>query len=574
MIIPSIVHQLEYHRLALLEDEPAAIYAWAHHFVVAREAGLLDHCRQLLLGIKGAGLTLSPHSQATLLRCRALLAQIQEEHENAIGCFQRSLTLFLQTDDAFNASRVLNDLGTIYQARGEFGLAIDCYRQALARFLPRWAGTPEAAMMHNNLGTALTEVGEQAEGVDELEAAAQLYRQLALPQAEARVLTNLGRQYRRRGEMARALTVYQEALRILQLFNDRRVQVDVLNSLGVVYRYLGQLEEALDYYTHSLDLAQQVNDLDGQAQALNNLGTIYQLQGCYDQAQSAYQAALGLHETLGDVSGQARGWGNLGYLQSLVAGQEQAGLASHQRALALYQQVQDKLGEAGALINLGTVYRHVGRYAEAETLYQQAYAIGVQEQNIRLQDFALGAWGTLRMMQERWAEAETLFQQTLALQKQRGDLHAQVETIYKLGLLAYRRGQYDAVLAIIEPGWELAFAHAYGRWLHNIAWLMGMTFEQQGKIGAFNYYATALVIALQYDLTQRYQACVTELTNGIERLVHEGEHAAALDVCNQLLGQLRQEAWAEWSAPTIEHFENVLQVIIGRRGNNLHGLRQ
>ncbi len=294
MDIPAIAHELEYHRLALQQDEAGAIERWARQFVLAREAGLLVDCRQLLSGIQQSGLSLSAHSLGTVARCRALLAQLLQDYDQAIGEFERARALFLQCSDDFNLSRVLNDLGTIFQARSEFTKAIAYYEQALAHLLPRGEGTPEAAMMHNNLGVALTDIGGSAEGTGHLEKAARLYRQLEMPQGAARVYINLGRQFRRQGEMERALTVYQEALNILRLFHDRRAQVDVLNSIGVVHRYQGKLAEAIDDYLQSLTVAQEVNDLDGQAQALNNLGNIYQLRSQYDPARYYYQEALDL----------------------------------------------------------------------------------------------------------------------------------------------------------------------------------------------------------------------------------------------------------------------------------------
>ena len=557
MNIPSIAHQLEYHRLQIAQEEWEGIRQWAREFVYAREAGLLDHCRQLLIGMKSLNLSLSPHSQAVVWRCRALLAQILQEYSDAQRAFQRALALFLASNDDFEASRVLNDLGTIHQARGEFDKAIDCYQQALARFVPCWAGTPEEAMMRNNLGTALTDAGDENRGIQELELAVALYRTLAMPQGAARVYLNLGRQLRRRGAMERALTVYQEALTLSHRFDDRHIQVDLFNGLGVVYRHLGALDQAMDYYRQSLAIAQQVGDLDGQAQALNNLGTIHQLQGRYPDANYCYQETLRIHEMLGDISGQARIWTNLGHVQRLTGASEETALRSHQRALALYRQAQDKLGEASTLVNVASSYRNLGDFAQAETLYQAALAIGKQEQNILIQDSALAALGTLRTSQQQWAEAETYLQQALALQQQRGDKLAQCETVYKLGLLAYNQGHYEQVLSILEPAWENAFANEFGRWLYNIAWLIGLAFQRQGKIGAYNYFGLAILLTLQYGNQQKYQTYVAELTSGLQQVVNAGGQESALACCEQLLHQLKDEAWCEWSAPAIAHFSQV-----------------
>ncbi len=173
---------------------------------------------------------------------------------------------------------------------------------------------------------------------------------------------------------------------------------------------------------------------------------------------------------------------------------------------------------------------------------------------MRIQDSVLAALGTLRTSQGRWPQAEAYLQQALMLQQQRGDKLAQCETTYKLGLLAYHQGHYEQVLPILEPAWENAFENEFGRWLYNIAWLIGLAFQQQGKLGAFNYFGLAILLTLQDNNQQKYQAFVAEVTADLQQLVNAGEHASALACGQQLLHQLQDEAWREWSAPAIAHF--------------------
>ncbi|MBK9234098.1 MAG: tetratricopeptide repeat protein [Anaerolineae bacterium] len=171
-----------------------------------------------------------------------------EDYDRSQTDFLRNLALFDETGDDFNASRVLNDLGTLYQARGALGEAVFYYWQALVRLLSGWAGSSEEAMMRNNLGLALVSLGDDTPGAAELERARALYDRLSQPQGVARTQINLGQVYRRRGDLARASASYVEALQIFRRFGDQRPVVDVLNSLGLLARQQGRLDQASDYY--------------------------------------------------------------------------------------------------------------------------------------------------------------------------------------------------------------------------------------------------------------------------------------------------------------------------------------
>lgn len=542
---PSIAHQIEYFRLAITQDDHDGVYRWADRFVHAWMDNAIDECRLLLAGVKGSGVRLSPHSQAIALRCQALLELLLEDYERSQTDFLRSLALFDQAGDDFNASRVLNDLGTLHQARGELHQAVERYRQALARLLPAWAGQTEEAMMRNNLGLALVSLGDDRAGAAELEQARALYGQLGQPQGVARTQINLGQVYRRRGDLAQASAAYEQALQILHSFGDLRPVVDVLNSLGLLARQQGQLDQALDYYTQSLATAQQVQDLGGQAQALGNIGAVHQVQGRLEHARPCYQDALALYEMLADQRGQALMLGNLARVEGLEERLDTA-LDMQQRSLDLYRRSGDLVGEARALISLGATLRELDQLEQAETATHDALALGRQQQDLHVQEAALSALGTLRMRQERWAEAEALLRKALAVQRQRQDLLAQVETFYKFAMIAHAQGQSEEQLVeILRPAWALAQEHAYGRWLVNMAWLLGDAAFEEGATSGYNYYATAAVIARQYEDETRYRKSVDTLAQHVTRLIELGEPERASFLAEYVINYWRDNGWAE-----------------------------
>lgn len=539
---PAISHCIEYFRLAIAYDDHDGVHRWANRFVHAWMANDLSECRLLLAGVKGSGIALSAHSQGIVLRCQALLELLLDHLSRAEADFRHSLALFDQAGDDFNASRVLNDLGTLRQRQGNLADAVTCYRQALGRLLPRWAGATEEAMMHNNLGLALYSLGDYMAARSELEAALAAYRRLGEPQGAARVQINLGQLLGRLGDLDAATAAYQEALATLRAFNDEREIAEVLNSLGVLHRQQGRFDQAIAYYIESMALAQQLEDLSGQAQALVNLGAVYHRQGHLAKARACYEEALPLYEMLPDVRGQALTLANLGHLDSLE-GSREAAQASYERTLALYRQSGEAAGAARALINLGNLSRETGATSEAEALYLQALAHGRQAGDMQLQEAALGAMATLRMMAARWDEAEDYLDQALVFQRQRGDLRAQVETAYKFAIIAKERGQYQQVRSILQPAWELAQEHGYGRWLVNMAWLLGDAAFEQREPGAYNYYAVAVGIARQYQDEERYRKGLDILINHIANLASGRQAQTARELCQYLIAYWIEQGW-------------------------------
>ena len=563
---PGSAHQIEFFRLAIAQDEHDGTHRWADRFVHAWMDNAVAECRLLLTGIKVSGVQLSPHSQAIALRCQALLELLVEDYDRSHADFLRSLALFDQTGDDFNASRVLNDLGTLHQARGALGEAVSYYRQALARLLPGWAGSSEEAMMRNNLGLALVSLGDDTPGAAELERARALYDRLSQPQGVARTQINLGQVYRRRGDLARASASYVEALQIFRRFGEQRPVVDVLNSLGLLARQQGRLDQASDYYTQSLGAAQQVQDLGGQAQALGNLGAVYQIQGRLDQARSCYHEALAHYEALGDIRGQALMWGNLGQVDGLEHRLEDA-LAAHQRSLALQQAAGATADIEISQVNLASALRDLDRRSEAESLYLAAVETGRQLGDLRVQDRALGGLAILRSMQGRFDEARALLTEALDLQRRRGDILAQVETLYKFGVVARDEGQGAAQLAeILRPAWDLAQEHDAGRWLVTIAWLLGDAAMDERLLQAYNYYATAAAVARQHGDERRYRMGLDTIGRNVRELIEHGQVEDAAFVCRYVIEFWEQMELAEWVKDGIAEINGLIpQPVAGAR---------
>src|SRR5262249_18250458 len=104
------------------------------------------------------------------------------------------------------------------------------------------------------------------------------------------------------------------------------------------------------------------------------IGIIHSDQGNYAQALEYYQKSLTLSEALDDKVGVARALNNIGRDHKNQGAYAQA-LEYYQKSLALSEALDDKDRIARALNNIGVVHRSQGAYAQALECFQKSLAM-------------------------------------------------------------------------------------------------------------------------------------------------------------------------------------------------------
>lgn len=141
-----------------------------------------------------------------------------------------------------------------------------------------------------------------------------------------------------------------------------------LLGLARVAEQRGDLAQAVEFLTHARNEFEEHGDKLGTAQCLNGLGDIARLRGDYAQAMRFSEAARRLSEELGNQLGVADCLNDIAEWSRLQGDYENA-LRYCEEAVALY----DSLGSEQsnyARINLGLIYLHQRRFAEAYKLLE------------------------------------------------------------------------------------------------------------------------------------------------------------------------------------------------------------
>jgi tetratricopeptide (TPR) repeat protein len=134
----------------------------------------------------------------------------------------------------------------------------------------------------------------------------------------------------------------------------------------------------------------------------------------FDEARRKIQALIQQAQKENDAEKQGNAHLTMSYLFSLRGRHEHA-LGWARNAERLFKQLNDLSLLAGIYITQGEIYRSLGDYPRASTMFQQAYDAAVQADDSANQLFARGNRGHVALAQHRYEEARDLLEDTLRM---------------------------------------------------------------------------------------------------------------------------------------------------------------
>lgn len=380
-------------------------------------------------------------SQRSVDRQFQYAVQLYEQNRlnPAAELFQETLGSFKCLSDRPGEAKCLYRLGMIRYAQGdrrpreEFVKAVDEYEEAITFF-------------------------EKAQGI---------YREIGDRPGEASSAFYLGIVYASRRKYPKATEYYQQALKIYQELGDKEAEATVQNRLNKASWYSkGRTSKAKQnpvgqsYYEPA-----KYQDLPPYPYTYSRSKSSASVNPYFPYSASTSQ-------TSEEILRQA----DFFYRQSLYLierGQFQAALKILTPVLQIYQTLQDRTGEASALVGLGLVFDGLGQTYQADQCYIKADAIfqelGIspRETDVSLKTKTFGfdygqntsanssqrqaadqifQQGLQLYNQGRFQEALDFFQQVLLTYHELGDRQQKANTRYNLGMCHENLKQYrDAI---------------------------------------------------------------------------------------------------------------------------------
>jgi len=169
----------------------------------------------------------------------------------------------------------------------------------------------------------------------------------------------------------------------------------------------------------------------------------------YQGALEKFQAALALYQEIGDRLGEGMALNGMGICYESL-GQYDKALDCCEEALIILREMGNRAGEAMTLNNIGMVYDDLGEYQQALAYYQQALSILREIGDRATEAGTLNNIAIVHRELAQYEEALDYYQQALALALETGDRAREGGTLMNMGVVYYELGQYESALDLLE----------------------------------------------------------------------------------------------------------------------------
>jgi tetratricopeptide (TPR) repeat protein len=254
----------------------------------------------------------------------------------------------------------------------------------------------------------------------------------------------------------------------------------------------------LELYLQLLPLDKWHPERSQEARICNCVGVVYRMLGRMEQAREFLEKALQIYTEEGNYLGEGRVLNDLGRVFADLGNKERA-RGDYEEALRIYQEQEDQLGEGSALKNLGWVCITQGQSKQAQRYYEQALSI------FREIGDRIGEGATLNNLSRVYEDlgqmerAQEYYEQALGIFMEERDRMGEAWSLNNLGKIYRKLGQHEQALQYLEQALNIRKEidrRGEGRTLKNL----GTVHEKLGnKQQALQYYKEALNIAQEVE---------------------------------------------------------------------------
>ncbi|MEZ4730532.1 MAG: tetratricopeptide repeat protein [Caldilineaceae bacterium] len=363
-----------------------------------------------------------------------------------VSADRRPLTAFM--------SRLYTEQANFCNSQARYAEAMTAIQSALA-WLEQRANPEQAAGAYLRWAEALWYQGDITGARPHLAQAWRLLQQASPPltmeqqEIEADLRCTRGGIAVRQGEYTTAAADYEASLALSRQLDDGRRVSRALHSLGTLWRNQAQYAQARGYLEQGLQLARQMGDLHGEGRALNSLGDIALYLGEYEPARRSYQAVLTIARRAGDRRSEGIALTNLGIVAREL-GQFAEAQTLLTAAIAHAQTIHFARGEGWGCCCLSLLHSQQQEYRQSLEVAQRALQIFDQLDDRLGQAFAQANRGRALAGQGQWAAALTAFTEALLLRQELQQAHFIVEVRGGLAQVALAQGHSAAATAHVD----------------------------------------------------------------------------------------------------------------------------
>jgi predicted ATPase/class 3 adenylate cyclase len=234
-----------------------------------------------------------------------------------------------------------------------------------------------------------------------------------------------------------ALGLEHDNLRVaLSYFEASGQATELARMAGALWRFWwirGHLSEGRDWLRRAVAAGEDSIPAALRGRVLDGAGALAEAQGDIESATHFHERAIALWQAANDRLGQARALENLGIIALHDRGEVARARELHERALTFYRAIGDRQGIGSSLKNLGDVALAEEAFANARKLYGQALVISRELSDTRGIAAGLTSLGVLAFLDGESTHAISLYEESLPLWRALDDVPGLALVLGNLG---------------------------------------------------------------------------------------------------------------------------------------------
>ncbi|MCB0839790.1 MAG: tetratricopeptide repeat-containing sensor histidine kinase, partial [Bacteroidetes bacterium] len=360
-----------------------------------------------------------------------------------------------------NGKRLTTGLGNGYQQkalawyyRSNYDSAIAAFSKALDYYTQSGKKQKIAATL-NNLGVMYNEKGEPEKSKEYYLQNLKICIELQDYTLLGKIYHNLGLYHENKGKYDSALYYYHQGIVKSRLVQNWRQVAHTMQVTGIVFQNLSEYDSAHSYFLNSLDIRKKEKDTLGIADCLHCIGVMYKRKGQYDSAFVYILESLELYKLKRHQFKIITAKENLGVLHGNLGEFDEA-IKYNLEALAFYEKTKNRRQIALATSRIGENYSFLEMYEEARTYYKKSFDIFEELEDKRLMMSCLNDIGSSYLSQKEFKKARPFIERSISIGEEVGEKH-HLATAYNLqGVYYYNQDQYEQAIPFFQKSITLS----------------------------------------------------------------------------------------------------------------------
>lgn len=222
---------------------------------------------------------------------------MKAQYREAIRAFQDYYQYSEKINDKKNMAFAINNEGNVHIEFGDYGTALEKYKQAL-KLRQDINDASGIAMSYNNIGFIYKDLGDYEKAVSNFLFALKEFEKLNDRPAVAITYNYLCAISIRQKDYPQAMIYAQKALEIQERMADKNSMAISLQYFATIYSEQKQYDKALDYYEKAQTIYNEVNDLRQLGLVKGNIAECYSRQKLHNKARPYYLESIDIYQKI------------------------------------------------------------------------------------------------------------------------------------------------------------------------------------------------------------------------------------------------------------------------------------